>query len=327
MRRIAVTPGEPAGIGPDLVIEAFQAPRDFDGIVLADPDMLHRRAEQLGMPLRTEAGDTRGGGRMTVLPVATDAPVVPGVLAPGNADYVMRTLRAAVDGCLDGQFQALVTGPVQKSVLDRPGAPFTGHTDFLRDACGVEDVVMLLVADIPVADVPVADPFRVALATVHVPLSEVPGLITQERIDRKLRILTDGLRGWFGIEAPRVAVAGLNPHAGESGHLGREEIDVLEPVCRRWRDAGASVEGPLPADTIFQRANEVDAILAMYHDQGLPVLKHAAFGRAVNMTLGLPFPRTSVDHGTALDLAGTGTADSGSLIAALDLAATLAACP
>lgn len=313
--RIAITPGEPAGIGPDIVIEAFQEPRGFDGVVIADPDVLRGRAERLGLPLTIEAGDTRDAGRMTVLPLCTDAPVTPGVLEGGNADYVLRTLRTAVDGCLAGDFAALVTGPVQKSILDRNDAPFTGHTRFLRDACGVEDVVMMLVGD----------RLRVALATTHVPLAAVPALITRERIDRKLRILTDGLRSAFGIEAPRIAVAGLNPHAGEAGHLGREEVELLEPVCRRWRAGGAAVEGPLPADTIFQYAKEVDAILAMYHDQGLPVLKYASFGTAVNVTLGLPFPRTSVDHGTALDLAGTGSADAGSLVQALAMAVSVAA--
>ena len=311
--RIAITPGEPAGIGPDIVIEAFQEDRDFDGVVIADPDVLRERAEQLRLPLTIEAGATRDAGRMTVLPESADAPVAPGMLEASNAEYVLRTLRTAVDGCLAGDFAALVTGPVQKSILDRNGAPFTGHTGFLRDACGVEDVVMMLVGDV----------LRVALATTHVPLADVPALITRERIDRKLRILLEGLRAAFGIDTPRVAVAGLNPHAGEAGHLGREEVDVLEPVCSRWRAGGAAVEGPLPADTIFQRGRDVDAILAMYHDQGLPVLKYASFGTAVNVTLGLPFPRTSVDHGTALDLAGTRSADAGSLVEALAMAVSL----
>ena len=219
--RIAVTPGEPAGIGPDIVIEAFQERRHFDGVVLADPEALRERAEQLRLPLTIEAGDTRDAGRMTVLPLSVDAPVAPGVLEASNAEYVLRTLRTAVDRCLAGDFAALVTGPVQKSILDRSDAPFRGHTGFLRDACGVEDVVMMLVGDA----------LRVALATTHVPLAAVPALITPERIDRKLRILMDGLRTAFGIDAPRVAVAGLNPHAGESGHLGREETEVLEPCA------------------------------------------------------------------------------------------------
>ncbi|MYE14472.1 MAG: 4-hydroxythreonine-4-phosphate dehydrogenase PdxA [Gammaproteobacteria bacterium] len=313
--RIAVTPGEPAGIGPDIVIEAFQEARGFDGVVIADPNVLRERAERLGLPLAIEEGDTRDPGRMTVLPLSADEPVTSGVLERGNADYVLRTLRTAVDGCLAGDFAALVTGPVQKSILDRNDAPFTGHTGFLRDACDVEDVVMMLVGGA----------LRVALATTHVPLGEVPALITSERIDRKLRILMDGLRSAFAIDAPRVAVAGLNPHAGEAGHRGSSETEVLEPVCRRGRGAGAAVEGPLPADTIFQHANEVDAILAMYHDQGLPVLKYASFGTAVNVTLGLPFPRTSVDHGTALDLAGKGSADAGSLLQALAMAVSIAA--
>ena len=202
--RIAIAPGEPAGIGPDIVIEAFQERRHFDGVVLADPEALRERAEQLRLPLTIEAGDTRDAGRMTVLPLSVDAPVAPGVLEASNAEYVLRTLRTAVDRCLAGDFAALVTGPVQKSILDRSDAPFSGHTGFLRDACGVGDVVMMLVGDA----------LRVALATTHVPLAAVPALITPERIDRKLRILMDGLRTAFGIDAPRVAVAGLNPHAG-----------------------------------------------------------------------------------------------------------------
>ena len=216
-------------------------------------------------------------------------------------------------GCLHGDFDALVTGPVQKSVLNEAGIAFTGHTGFLRAACDVPDVLMLLAAG----------PLRVALVTDHAPLAAVPGLVTRTRLDRALRLLLDGLRDVFGIASPRIAVAGLNPHAGEGGWLGREEIDVIEPVCAAWRAAGACVTGPLSADTLFNRCGD-DAVLAMYHDQGLPALKQASFGRAVNVTLGLPFLRTSVDHGTALELAGTGRADVGSFRAAFELACGVA---
>ena len=310
-KRVAVTPGEPAGIGPDIAIAAFQQPRGWDGVVFADPDVLAARAAQLGLPLQIETEATRAAGCMTVHPCRTAARVQPGRVQVRNAPYVLQTLEAAVEGCLGGTFDALVTGPVQKAVMNEAGIPFTGHTGFLRDACGVEDVLMLLATKA----------LRVALVTDHVRLADVPGLVTKGRLHRALRLLTDGLRSSFGIEAPRIAVAGLNPHAGEGGWLGREEIDVIEPVCEAWRERGACVVGPVSADTIFNRHEEYDAVLAMYHDQGLPALKYAAFGDAVNVTLGLPFLRASVDHGTALELAGTGRADVGSLFAALRLAA------
>ncbi len=308
VKRIAVTPGEPAGIGPDVVIQAFQQPRRADAVVLADPDVLTARAKQLGLPLTIDEAATRAAGRMTVAPCPVAAPVAPGRLDPRNAAGVHNALDRAVAGCLHGDFDALVTGPVQKSVLNEAGIAFTGHTGFLRDACDVPDVLMLLAAG----------PLRVALVTDHAPLAAVPGLVTRTRLDRALRLLLDGLRDVFGIASPRIAVAGLNPHAGEGGWLGREEIDVIEPVCAAWRAAGACVTGPLSADTLFNRRGD-DAVLAMYHDQGLPALKQASFGRAVNVTLGLPFLRTSVDHGTALELAGTGRADVGSFQAAFEL--------
>ena len=293
-------------------------PRQADWFAIADPDLLRQRAAALGIDLTIEddpARPTRVAGRLTVLPVKLRRPVVPGQLDPGNAAYVLDTLETAVSGCLDGRFRGLVTGPVQKSVINDAGVAFSGHTEFLCERAGVPDVLMLLVAGT----------FRVALATTHLPLRAVPDAITPALLGRRLDLLLSGLRQRFAIERPRILVAGLNPHAGEGGHLGREEIDVIAPVCEAARAAGHAVRGPLPADTLFtpELLADADAVLAMYHDQGLPVLKHAGFGEAVNVTLGLPFIRTSVDHGTALDLAGSGRARTGSLEAAIDLAGRL----
>jgi 4-hydroxythreonine-4-phosphate dehydrogenase len=315
---LAVTAGEPAGIGPDLVVAMARFPRETDWIVIADPALLSDRARQLGVDLQIDDDLTqpaRQGGRLTVLPVPLRVPVRPGALDVGNAPYVLQTLEVAADGCRDGRFRGMVTGPVQKSIINDAGIPFSGHTEFLCERAGVDDVLMLLVAG----------SLRVALATTHLPLREVPDALTQSLLSRRLELLMDGLRQRFGIVDPRILVAGLNPHAGESGHLGDEEILVIGPVCDAARRAGHAVRGPLPADTLFTPAQlrTADAVLAMYHDQGLPVLKHAGFGQAVNVTLGLPFVRTSVDHGTALDLAGTGRAETGSLKAALALAERL----
>ncbi len=309
---LAITPGEPAGIGPDLLIALAQNERPADWVALADPDMLRQRARLLGYPLAIRSSSTGRSGELQVEPVPLARKAVPGQLHPANSKSVLDSLRAAVEGCLSGRYAGMVTGPVQKSAINDAGFAFPGHTEFLRDASGVADVLMLLVAG----------RLRVALATTHLPLKDVPGALTQELLDSKLAILSRGLRERFGIARPRVLVTGLNPHAGEAGHLGREEIEVIEPACERFRMSGADVVGPLPADTAFtpQRLDGADAVLAMYHDQGLPVLKHAGFGAAVNVTLGLPFVRTSVDHGTALDIAGTGAADTGSLAAALALA-------
>jgi 4-hydroxythreonine-4-phosphate dehydrogenase len=319
---LAVTPGEPAGIGPDLVVTLASRPRHADWIAIADPRLLTDRARLLGLPLQVDtdiARPAREAGRLTVAPVALRAPVQPGQLDVANAAYVLETLERAVDGCLSGAFRGMVTGPVQKSIINDAGGyaglPFSGHTEFLCQRAGADDVLMLLVAG----------QLRVALATTHLPLRAVPDALTRPLLERRLQLLIDGLRQRFGIAAPRILVAGLNPHAGESGHLGREEIDVIAPVCDVARRAGQAVRGPLPADTLFTPAMlaHADAVLAMYHDQGLPVLKHAGFGEAVNVTLGLPFLRTSVDHGTALDLAGTGRAHAGSFEAALALAERL----
>ncbi len=309
---LAITPGEPAGVGPDLVITLAQETHPDAWVVLADPDMLMARAKVLGLPLEVCASATGKGGSLTVRPIPLQASVIPGQLDTANVPGVLNALSTAIDGCLAGEFHALVTGPLQKSVINDAGVAFTGHTEFLRDRAGVGDVLMLLVGG----------SMQVALVTTHLPLRDVPAAITEVRVATKLQLLIDGLVQRFQVQKPRVLVTGLNPHAGESGYLGSEEIDVIRPVCDRFRTAGHVVIGPLPADTAFaphQLAN-VDAVLAMYHDQGLPVLKHASFGDAVNVTLGLPFVRTSVDHGTALDIAGSGRADVGSLKAALALA-------
>jgi 4-hydroxythreonine-4-phosphate dehydrogenase len=321
--RLLLTPGEPAGIGPDLVVQLAQ--RDFDAelTAIADPELLRARAELLGLPLTIEIGDFGSSvkahrpGRLKVLPVTLPVRAIPGRLDVRNAPYVLDTLRLAARACLDGKAQALVTAPVQKSVINDAGIVFSGHTEFLAGLCGAPTPVMLLVA---------ANKMRVALATTHLPLREVPKAITREGLLRVLRVLHADLREKFGIDAPRILVAGLNPHAGESGHLGHEELEVLAPVIAQLAGEGMHLSGPLPADTLFtpKYLAQADAVLAMYHDQGLPVLKYASFGEAVNVTLGLPFIRTSVDHGTALDLAGSGRAESGSLAAAITLAIELA---
>lgn len=316
---LALTSGEPGGIGPDLTVMWAQRARDVDLVVIADPSMLEERARLLGLQLHiTEypGAITRAAGQLTVQSVRVAAHVTPGQLETTNAPYVLETLRIACDRCLAGEFDALVTGPVQKSVINEAGIRFVGHTEFFAERCGALEAVMLLVAG----------SLRVALATTHVPLAQVPSLITKTRITTVLRVLEQDLKRKFAIEHPRILVAGLNPHAGEGGHLGREELDVISPVCETLARQGMRVTGPLPADTLFtpRVLADADAVLAMYHDQGLPVLKHVGFGRAVNVTLGLPIIRTSVDHGTALDLAGTGRIDAGSFEAALDLARRLA---
>jgi 4-hydroxythreonine-4-phosphate dehydrogenase len=315
---LAVTPGEPAGIGPDLVVMLASRPRRSEWVAVADPELLEQRARLLQLPLEidTDASNpTREAGRLTVVPVALQAPVHAGRLDVRNAQYVLQTLEHAADGCLSGRYRGLVTGPVQKSIINDAGIAFSGHTEFLCERAAAADVLMLLVAGT----------LRVALATTHLPLRAVADAITRPLLERRLQLLIDGLSLRFGIAEPRILVAGLNPHAGEAGHLGREEIEVIGPVCEAARRAGRAVRGPLPADTLFTPAvlGDADAVLAMYHDQGLPVLKHVGFGEAVNVTLGLPFVRTSVDHGTALDLAGTGRAHPGSFEAALALAERL----
>ncbi|MEM9304515.1 MAG: 4-hydroxythreonine-4-phosphate dehydrogenase PdxA [Pseudomonadota bacterium] len=308
--RLAITPGEPAGIGPEIVVRALEE-RGADGlVVIADPGLMNRAAKRAGSALRF------GSGGVACEPVALAAAERPGTLDARNGGYVVATLERAVDGCISGAWSGLVTAPVHKGIINDAGIPFTGHTELLAERTGAEQVVMMLAAG----------PLRVALVTTHLSLAEVPAAITRERVERVVLVVDRDLRTRFGIERPRISLCGLNPHAGEGGHLGREEIEIIEPACDALRNRGIDLVGPLPADTAFTpRALEgVDAVVAMYHDQGLPVLKHAGFGTAVNVTLGLPIVRTSVDHGTALDLAGTGKADHRSLLAALDLARTLA---
>jgi len=319
--RIAITPGEPAGIGPDLVAAIAATDSADERVVVCDPDLLAARAAALGLslyPYAFEPGEPprpQGAGEIAVMGMALETPVHPGTLDPANGRYVLDTIAAAADGCMAGVFAALVTGPVHKGVINDAGFPFTGHTEFLGERTGGTPVMLL-----------VAGTLRVALVTTHLPLRAVPDRITRPRIGATARILARDLRARFAIEAPHILVLGLNPHAGEGGHLGTEEREVIEPALAELRAEGIDVEGPLPADTAFtpRHLERADAVLAMYHDQGLPVLKHVGFGRAVNVTLGLPIVRTSVDHGTALDLAGTGRADAGSLAAALALAADLA---
>ena len=314
---LALTTGEPAGIGPDLAVMWAQSPRDIAVVALADPDLLRARAKQLGLKLNVveyPGPVTCSAGSLSVQPIRLGVEAVAGRLDVLNVPYVLETLAAAADGCIEGRFTGMVTGPVQKSIVNDAGVAFSGHTEFLAERCGCDTVVMLLVAG----------HLRVALATTHVSLADVPALITRRRLTDVLQVLLADLTGRFSIARPRILVAGLNPHAGEGGHLGREEIDVIGPVCREFADRG--VVGPLPADTLFTQRQlaGADAVLAMYHDQGLPVLKHVGFGNAVNVTLGLPIVRTSVDHGTALDIAGCGGADIGSFVAAIELAEQLA---
>ena len=329
--RLALTVGEPAGIGPELVARLAATDIAADLVAIADPGQLAGAARDAGITLRVLPYDasariaTRARGELRVIPLALPAPVVPGQLDPRNAPWVLAMLARAADGAGSGEFDAIVTAPVHKGVVNEAGIPFTGHTEFFA-ARAARDVVMMLVA--PEGGRAIGGgALRIALATTHLPLAAVPGAITRSGVVRCLRILCDDLVGRFGIAAPRVAVLGLNPHAGEGGHLGREEIDEIAPAILQLRSAGFDVQGPLAADTAFvpSRLERYDAVLAMYHDQGLPVLKHAGFGHAVNVTLGLPWIRTSVDHGTALDVAGRAVADAGSMIAATELALALAA--
>lgn len=320
--RIALTSGEPAGIGPELVVQLAQHSRSSELVVLADPDLLQDRAALLGLPLQlytfdpTAAPRINGPGELCVLPVSLASPSKPGQLNPSNASYVLETLSLATDGCKSGQFAAMVTAPVQKSVINDAGIAFSGHTEFLAQRTGAKEVVMMLACE----------GMRVALVTTHLPLSAVPGAVTHQLLESVVEILDHSLQQHFGVSRPEITVLGLNPHAGEGGHMGREELDVIIPTLDKLRQQGLQLVGPLPADTAFSPhtlANS-DAILAMYHDQGLPVLKYAGFGAAVNITLGLPIIRTSVDHGTALDLAGTGKASLGSLQYAVHCAQSLA---
>ncbi len=315
-RRIAVTCGEPAGIGADLCIQLIQQTHG-ELLFIGDPDVLTRRARQLDLPLSLhllDAADSsmvHQSGIMNLLPVTFPGEVVCGKLNAENSAVVLETLDIAVKGCLSGDFAAMVTNPVHKGVINDGGFSFSGHTEYIAAQTGGYPVMMLA-----------CEGLRVALMTTHLPLKEVPAAISSDLVKKVMTILHRELQSRFGIDSPEILVCGLNPHAGEGGHLGSEELEIIAPALEELREEGVSSHGPLPADTLFtpRYLQHTDAVVAMYHDQGLPVLKHMGFGRAVNITLGLPLVRTSVDHGTALDLAGTGRAEIGSLVAALDVA-------
>ena len=315
-----ITPGEPAGIGPDLLLDVFTQAQPAALVGVADTSLLRARAEALSLDITFEAFDDsrppgeHRPGHLPVLDVPLRAPVTPGTLDAANADYVLQTLVEGVKRALAGG--ALVTGPVHKGIINAGGHAFTGHTEFLAEHAGGTPVMMLITPGL-----------RVALATTHLPLRSVADKLNRRDLTHSLRILDADLRKRFGLERPSILVTGLNPHAGEDGHLGREEIDIIGPVIAQLRDEGLDLHGPVPADSAFtpQRLQAHDAIMTMYHDQGLPVLKALGFGSAVNVTLGLPIVRTSVDHGTALELAASGRAQSGSLQSAIDTAATLLA--
>ena len=318
--RIVLTPGEPAGIGPDLCIQLTQQDLPCEIIAIASPELLTQRAKQLGISIlinefdSTKRPSLQQAGSLTVLPVELVEPVQCGQLNPANSRYVLKTITKATKGCLEGLFDAMVTGPVHKSIINDAGFSFSGHTEYIAEMTGGHPVMMLACPGL-----------RVALVTTHLPLAEISQAITHTRLRTVTRILDQDLRSHFGIADPKILVCGLNPHAGENGHLGREEIEVIEPVLDGLRKQGLNLQGPLPADTVFtpKYLEAADAVLAMYHDQGLPVLKHMGFGQAVNITLGLPIIRTSVDHGTAVDLAGTGKAEIGSLLYAIQTALTM----
>ncbi len=318
--RIAITAGEPAGIGPDLCVMLAHKPVAANLVVIADQIMLQQRAQTLRLSLKINrqpgTAAHAGDGTLNVLHQACAQTVTAGQLNCVNSQYVLNTLTAAADGCLRGTFDAMVTAPVHKGIINQAHIPFTGHTEFLAEHTQTRQVVMMLVGS----------GLRVALATTHLPLNQVSAAITPDSLETTIRILHADLVKKFSIAAPRILVAGLNPHAGEGGYLGDEEITVITPVLEKLRAEGMLLKGPLPADTLFTRRHlqDADAVLAMYHDQGLPVLKYASFGGGVNVTLGLPIIRTSVDHGTALDLAGKGGIETGSLLAAINLAIELA---
>ena len=316
---LAVTTGEPAGVGPELCAALIDRTWPVRLVLVGDRDLIETRLRAAAAPQVLPdyvAGGEAIAGAIEILHVPLRAPATAGRLDAANGPYVLDTLDCAIAGCLSGEFAGMITAPVHKGVICDAGIPFTGHTEYLAEHTGTPRVVMMLAGG----------GLRVALATTHLPLRAVADALTPELLEETIRILDRDLRLRFGLAAPRILVAGLNPHAGESGHMGHEEIEVIVPVLERLRGEGFRLIGPLPADTLFvpHTLAQGDAVLAMYHDQGLPVLKHASFGGGVNVTLGLPIVRTSVDHGTALDLAGTGTADAGSLITAIELAIGMA---
>jgi 4-hydroxythreonine-4-phosphate dehydrogenase len=319
--KLAVTPGEPAGIGPDLIILLAEEKWDAQVVVFADADLIKSRALQLGkkieiIPFSEGMDYVQQPGQIIVNHIPCAVPVVVGELNTENGHYVLDTLRLACEANMQGKFDAVVTGPVHKGIINKAGISFSGHTEYFAQQSGTADVVMMLATD----------GLRVCLATTHIPLAYVSKAITPERIEKVIGIMHNDLIHKFGIADPTIYVCGLNPHAGEDGHLGKEEITTITPTLDILRARGMDIVGPLPADTIFQPKylDKADAVLAMYHDQGLPVLKFKGFGNSVNITLGLPFIRTSVDHGTATDLAGTGEADAGSMKRALNKAIKLA---
>lgn len=322
MPRLVVTSGEPAGIGPDVLIQIAQNHQKAQLIAVADTNFLKTRAAELGAPLSVSEWqpsappEDHKPGHLWCLHTPLQTQVSAGVLSAKNASYVVEMLNSAAVACLDGTFDALVTAPVQKSIINDAGISFSGHTEFFQAKASVSRVVMMLASPT----------LRVALATTHLSLRDVPDAITKESLRETLSILHNDLKHKFDIERPKILVTGLNPHAGENGHLGREEIEIIQPVINDLKKEGLNLEGPLPADTLFtpKYLEQADAVLAMYHDQGLPVLKSQGFGESVNITLGLPFIRTSVDHGTALDLAGTGKADPSSMQTAIDIAIDMA---
>ncbi len=316
--RLAITLGEPAGIGPDLILQLSTSPENAELIVIADKNMMQERANLLNIPVHFSVYDNNAiasvnaPGEIKIIDIKCPEPVKAGHLNAANSHYVLETLTRATKGCLSQEFDAIVTAPLHKGIINETGVAFTGHTEFLAELTQAKLPVMMLAAD----------SLRVALATTHLPLKDVSDAITKDSLKQVITILHQDLVLKFGIESPHILICGLNPHAGEGGHLGREEIETIEPVINELKNAGMNLSGPLPADTLFtpKYLETADAVLAMYHDQGLPVLKHVGFGHAINVTLGLPIIRTSVDHGTALDLAGTGKALTGSLIAAIKTA-------
>lgn len=317
--RLALTPGEPAGIGPDICIQLAQLALPAEVVVIASPELLQSRAAMLGLPLTlnefnpTVPAKPNGQGKLTIVPISLTGTITCGELNVANSAYVLSTLKHAVALCLNKQVDAMVTGPVHKAIICESGVPFSGHTEYLRDLTGVKDVLMTFYTP----------EFILSLATTHCPLKQVSERITKERLDSTIALLLAGLQQFFGKLAPCIHVLGLNPHAGEAGTIGKEEQDLIIPLITQWQQKGYDIKGPLSADTAFIPKNRqgMDAMLAMYHDQGLTPLKSLFFGELVNVTFGLPFLRTSVDHGTALDLAGTGLAESYSLLNAINLAA------
>lgn len=316
---LAITSGEPAGIGPDICLDLPTADLPCRCVVLGDKELLQARAALLGKSVRIcdyDAATAPEAGVLEVLNIPLHAPCEVGVLAVENSPYVLSLLDRAYAGVQAGEFSAMVTAPLHKGIINDSGVAFSGHTEYLAEKSGAKQVVMMLAGG----------GLRVALVTTHLPLKDIAGAINSALVESVATILAQDLHSKFGVENPNILVTGLNPHAGEGGHLGREEIDIITPALERLRAGGMNIHGPYPADTLFQpfMLQGVDAVLAMYHDQGLPVLKYASFGKGVNITLGLPFVRTSVDHGTALALAGSGRADSGSLIVAVDTALVMA---